>query len=739
MSGKRRINNEVDGGDRNNLDDQLTIVPLGAGQEVGRSCHLLKYKGFTIMLDCGIHPGLEGMMKLPYFNLTDLSEIDFVLVTHFHLDHCGALPYLLERTTFRGDVYMTKATRDVFKWNLQDQVRVSGLTSSANALYTEEDVNNAMKKITTVSFKQSTTRDGVTFTPYCAGHVLGACMYEIEIAGVRILYTGDYSREQDRHLMTAEIPPHSPDVLLIESTFGTHIHSNREEREHRLLSKIHSTVLDKGGKVLLPAFALGRVQELLLILDEYWHKNSQIRNVPLYYASSLAKKCMKAYMSYVPSFKLRHVKSFRNYDDFQSKHENPLDPCVVLASPGMLQSGISRELFENWAGNSSNCVILAGYSVEGTLAHSLKNAPKEVESLKGEKLSIECDVQIITFAAHVDCDQNLKFIGAVDPSHVILVHGEKIGMRELRKRIEKKYDGVKNVSVHDPKNTVPVTFQYRGEKMAKIMGRLVQESSARGKVCGVLVSKNFNNMILSPEEMKAYTNLMTAVVNQKQLIPFHYTLDLLANLITTTHGMSVIREIKGRAKTSTSTSSTTTTTTTTNKEQQIKSEEESVDDAKTEWNKGSERKEEQVDNNHEGEELVAIEVMGCVRCSVDTEKAHLVMEWSSSPEADMWADAVLAVAMQTSCHPIAIKMAAAQLKPSKEETQRGLIARRLFKLLSKQFGKHAVARDENTVTVKNGDKAGKIHLSTMKVSCDDIPLHRRLLTILNRLRATTDV
>eukprot|EP00055_Hartaetosiga_balthica_P006575 m.20886 g.20886 ORF g.20886 m.20886 type:complete len:740 (+) comp5297_c0_seq1:2658-4877(+) len=739
MSGKRRSGREDALVEE---EDQLTIIPLGAGQEVGRSCHLLKYKGFTIMMDCGIHPGLEGLMKLPYFNLASLSEVDIVLITHFHLDHCGALPYLLERTTFKGKVFMTHATRDIFHWNLIDQVRVSALTSSTNALYTEEDVRNSIKKITAVSFHQSTTIDGVTFTPYYAGHVLGACMYEIEIAGVRILYTGDYSREKDRHLMTAELPPHSPDVLLIESTFGTQIHSSREERENRLKAKIQSTVLEKRGKVLIPAFALGRVQELLLILDDYWQKNEAIRSVPLYYASNLAHKCMYAYKQHVPNFKLRHVQSLHSANDFETRH-NPLEPCVVLASPGMLQNGLSRELFESWAGNSSNCVILAGYSVEGTLAHHLKNVPKVVESLKGEPLAVECDVQIITFAAHVDFTQNLDFIHAMDASHVILVHGNKRGMKDLKKRIERSYEGAeKEISIHDPKNTVAVVFHYRGEKMAKIMGSLVKSLEARGRVCGVLVSKNFNNMILAPDEIKAYTNLMTAVVNQKQIVPFDYTLDLLTNMIASTHGMSTVQEIRGtppdqklNQQQQTSSTSTSSAIDLESNDESLVKKEEVVNDCRKIWTKESE---DDIDEKA-AQQLVAIEVMECVRCSVDTDKRQLVIEWSSSPEADMWADAILAMVMQTPYRPEAIKQAAAQLKPAKEEDQRVVIAKGLFKLLSRQFGKHAVSREDNTVVVSDGARTGKIHLSTMKVSCDDIALHRRLFAVLNRLRATTSV
>ena len=139
---------------------------------------------------------------------------------------------------------------------------------------------------------------GVSFTPYHAGHVLGACMFLIDIAGLRILYTGDYSREEDRHLVKAEVPPIRPDVLIVESTYGVQSLEGREEKELRFTSLVHS-IIRRGGHVLLPVFALGRAQELLLILDEYWKKHPDLHNVPIYYASSLARKCMAVYQTYI--------------------------------------------------------------------------------------------------------------------------------------------------------------------------------------------------------------------------------------------------------------------------------------------------------------------------------------------------------------------------------------------------------------------------------------------------------
>lgn len=211
---------------------------------------------------------------------------------------------------------MTHPTKAVHKFMMQDYVRMRcalginffrylnhdslfSSSSTSDALFSPLDMTMSLASIIPVSVHQLiTVCPGVSFTPYHAGHVLGACMFLIDIYGLKILYTGDYSREEDRHLVKAELPPIRPDVLIVESTFGTQTLEGREEKEQRFTTLVHS-IIKRNGHVLLPAFALGRAQELLLILDEYWKKHPDLHNVPIYYASSLARKCMAVYQTYI--------------------------------------------------------------------------------------------------------------------------------------------------------------------------------------------------------------------------------------------------------------------------------------------------------------------------------------------------------------------------------------------------------------------------------------------------------
>jgi len=280
-------------------------------------------------------------------------------------------------------------------------------------------------------------------------------MFLIEIAGLKILFTGDYSREDDRHLVSAEVPRGIKiDVLITESTYGNASHIPRAERETALMKSI-TGILNRGGRVLMPVFALGRAQELLLILDDYWARHPEFQRIPIYYASNLARKCMVVYQTYVSAMNdnikrlfrermaeaeqagdvdkggpwdFRYVRSLKNLERFDD-----VGGCVVLASPGMLQSGVSRDLLERWAPNDRNGVVITGYSVEGTMAKQLMNEPDNIPAImatrntatigrrapgaggEAEKPMIprRCSVQEYSFAAHVDGQENQGFIEEV--------------------------------------------------------------------------------------------------------------------------------------------------------------------------------------------------------------------------------------------------------------------------------------------------------------------------------------
>lgn len=192
------------------------------------------------MCDAGVHPAFQGIAALPFIDELDWSTVDALLITHFHLDHAASLTYIMEKTNFRdgkGKVYMTHPTKAVYRFLMSDFVRMSNAGNDDN-LFDETEMLASWRQIETVDYHQEVSvGGGFRFTPYHAGHVLGACMFLIEIAGLRILYTGDFSREEDRHLVQAEVPPVRPDVLISESTYGVQSLEPRLEKEERFTSE----------------------------------------------------------------------------------------------------------------------------------------------------------------------------------------------------------------------------------------------------------------------------------------------------------------------------------------------------------------------------------------------------------------------------------------------------------------------------------------------------------------------
>ncbi|CUV07592.1 unnamed protein product [Cryptosporidium hominis] len=438
--------------------ETLYIQVLGAGCEVGRSCVVVSFKGRSVMFDCGIHPAFSGIGSLPVFDAIDVSTIDLCLITHFHLDHSGATPYFVSLTDFNGKVFMTEPTKAICKLVWQDYARVNKFSAgsieseeaplSSINLYTEKDIEKAINMTEIIDFRQQVELDGIRFSCYGAGHVLGACMFLVEIGGVRILYTGDYSREDDRHVPRAEIPPIDVHVLICESTYGTRIHEPRIDREKRFLGGVQSIITRK-GKCLLPVFAIGRAQELLLILEEHWSRTPSIQNVPIIYASPMSIKCMRVFETYINQcgesvrrqadlginpFQFNYIKTVNSLNEIKDIIYNP-GPCVVMAAPGMLQNGTSRDIFEIWAPDKRNGIILTGYAVRGTPAYELRKEPEMIQL--GEKvIPMRAKFDQISFSAHSDFTQTQEFINSLKVPNVILVHGERGECKKLKDKLK---------------------------------------------------------------------------------------------------------------------------------------------------------------------------------------------------------------------------------------------------------------------------------------------------------------
>lgn len=187
-----------------------------------------------------------------------------------------------------------------------------------------------------------------------------------------------------------------------------------------------------------------------------------------------------------------------------------------MASPGMMQSGLSRELFESWCTDPKNGVIIAGYCVEGTLAKTILSEPDEITTMTGQKLPLKMSVDYISFSAHTDYQQTNEFIRILKPPHVVLVHGEQNEMSRLKAALQREYEDDPNcrIQLHNPRNTHAVELYFRGEKTAKVMGKLAMEKPEPGhKLSGILVKRNFNYHMLDSADLSSKSQLVTQVTN----------------------------------------------------------------------------------------------------------------------------------------------------------------------------------------------------------------------------------
>ena len=279
---------------------------------------------------------------------------------------------------------------------------------------------------------------------YYAGHVLGATMFMVRVGAESVVYTGDYNMTPDRHLGAAWIDCCRPDLLITESTYATTTRSSKRARERNFLRTLHDAVAG-GGKVLIPVFALGRVQELCLLVDEYWEQMMGEEKVPVYFSGGMAATATAVYQRYL-GWTSEQVMRRGDCNPFNFKHVQSLDgrrqlidlpgPMVLFSTPGMLHSGGSLEVFRRWCGDPKNVLIIPGYCVAGTVGAKLLAGQRTVDLGGGEIVQVGMQVRNLSFSAHADAKGILQLIHNCRPRAVMLVHGEAAKMTLLAERIK---------------------------------------------------------------------------------------------------------------------------------------------------------------------------------------------------------------------------------------------------------------------------------------------------------------
>lgn len=402
------------------------------------------------MLDCGMHMGFQDERRFPDFSYINnggsLDDfIDCVIISHFHLDHCGALPYMSEMIGYSGPIYMTHPTKAICPILLEDFRKISVDKKGEQHFFTSGMIKDCMKKVIACNLHETIRVDAdMEIKAYYAGHVLGAAMFHVRVGHLSLVYTGDYNMTPDRHLGAAWIDRCRPDLLITESTYATTIRDSKRCRERDFLSKVHDCI-DRGGKVLIPAFALGRAQELCILLETYWERMNL--KCPIYFAAGLTEKATNYYKMFITWTNQKIRNTFVDHNMFDFKHIKPFDrafidnpgPMVVFATPGMLHAGLSLQIFKKWAPFEENMVIMPGYCVSGTVGAKILNGARRVEIDKGNFIEVKLSVEYLSFSAHADAKGIMQLIRQSEPRNVMLVHGEGDKMKFLKGKIEEEF------------------------------------------------------------------------------------------------------------------------------------------------------------------------------------------------------------------------------------------------------------------------------------------------------------
>ncbi|KAF9415515.1 Integrator complex subunit 11 [Podila epigama] len=392
----------------------------------------------------------------------DFTEmLDCVIISHFHLDHCGALPFFTEMCGYDGNIYMTHPTKAICPLLLEDYRKVTVERKGERNFFTSQHIKDCMKKVIAVNLHQTImVDDDLEICAYYAGHVLGAAMFYIRVGEESLVYTGDYNMTPDRHLGSAWIDKVRPDILITESTYATTIRDSKRSRERDFLKKVHDCVLD-GGNVIIPVFALGRAQELCILIETYWERMDL--KVPIYFSTGLTEKANHFYRLFInwTNEKIKSTFVHRNMFDF--KHIKPWErsfidlpgPMVVFATPGMLHAGTSLELFKKWAPNPKNMIIMPGYCVAGTVGSKVLAGEKKISTDSFTTVDVNLQVKNLSFSAHADAKGIMQLIRQCEAKNVVLVHGEKSSMGFLKSRIMTEF----GIPCFDPANGETISIE----------------------------------------------------------------------------------------------------------------------------------------------------------------------------------------------------------------------------------------------------------------------------------------
>ncbi len=439
--------------------DWIRIMALGGFREVGRSCLLVQTPHSKVLIDVGVNPATSDPTKAyPYLNMTgfSLKDIDAVVISHGHMDHMGFLPFLF-RYGYDGPVYCTPPTRDFMALLQQDYLNLCNKVFNVEAPYKKKDIQNELRNVITVAYEEVVDiTPEIKMTLYNAGHILGSSAVHLHIGegAHNLVYSADFKFGFTRLFEPANTRFPRLETLFIESTYGgrNDVSVNRFESEKRLMEIIRGTIQNR-GKVLIPVFAVGRSQEIMLVIEEFARRDPDF-NIPVYIDGMIleASAIHTAYPEYLREQLQRRILSDRSPFESPilkvakgtSKEEivNSSDPAIILAPSGMLTGGPSYEYLKLMADDPKNALIFCGYQSALSLGSKIQRGMKDVPMLgddgKMKTLNINMCVETAEgFSGHSDRAQLMAYIKNLRPSpeRIFTMHGDWNKTEELARSV----------------------------------------------------------------------------------------------------------------------------------------------------------------------------------------------------------------------------------------------------------------------------------------------------------------
>ena len=450
---------------------EVSLLTLGGFGQVGRSCMLLTTPDSKVLIDCGVNPGArnpsEAYPRLDWANIT-LDELDAVVIGHAHLDHTGFLP-VLTKYGYKGPIYCTEPTLPMMNLIQLDAIKVAG-AQGRTPMYAERDVHQIMRQAIPLHYGTVTDiSPDIKLVLANAGHILGSasCHFHIGNGDHNFVYSGDIKYGKSMLLESARTNFPRVETLLIESTYGAKedIQPTREEVEDAFINSVNKT-LSEGGKVLIPIPAVGRAQELMMVIDKYM-KSGKLTESSVFMEGMIqeATAIHEAHPEYLERTLRQKIletddnpfdsEYFTNIEHADGRDE-PLredSPCIIIATSGMLEGGPVLEYFRNLAPDKKNKILFVSYQVNGTLGRRVMDGARQVSILgkegKVEVVSINCATEKLEgFSGHSDYNQLMSYVHRLRPKlrRVLVNHGERRKSENLSASIRRMY----RVTTHYP-------------------------------------------------------------------------------------------------------------------------------------------------------------------------------------------------------------------------------------------------------------------------------------------------